>query len=76
MTREDAFKEINETQDFYVELLKDRILKESALKVKPLLLIEDGSVDFDELERKGINGNYTVIIYRQGANKPEVLKYE
>ena len=32
MTRGEAFKEINETQDFYVELLKDRILEESVLK--------------------------------------------
>lgn len=53
-----------------------KIVDKATQKVKPILLIEDGSVDFDEIEEKGINDNYAVIIYRQGSNKPEVLKYE
>ena len=37
---------------------------------KKILLVEDGSVDVEKLERDG----FYVIVYRQGANKPEFLR--
>ena len=39
---------------------------------RKLLLVEDGSVDIDQIEEDfGID----CIVYRQGANKPEWLEY-
>lgn len=40
-----------------------------ALPKDKILLVEDGSVDVDRLEGDG----FYVIVYRQGANKPEWL---
>lgn len=35
-----------------------------------ILLVEDGSVDIDKLERDG----FSVIVYRQGSKPPMLLK--
>lgn len=35
-----------------------------------ILLVEDGSVDIDKLERDG----FCVIVYRQGSKPPMLLK--
>ena len=40
-----------------------------------ILMVEDGSVDVDDLEEWCDNNDIKLIIYRQGANKPEFLKY-
>ena len=37
---------------------------------KKILLVEDGSVDVEKLEKDG----FYCIVYRQGTNKPELLK--
>lgn len=39
---------------------------------KPVIVVEDGSVDIDKLEEDG----FYVIVYRQGANPPKLLKLE
>ena len=36
-----------------------------------ILLVEDGSVDIDKLERDG----FCVIVYRQGSKPPMLLKW-
>lgn len=38
----------------------------------PLLLVEDGSVDCDELSEEGLAPG-KIVVYRQGANQPEIL---
>lgn len=40
---------------------------------KRYLLVEDGSVDTDNLIEELENENIKVIVYRQGASKPEFL---
>ena len=58
-------------EDLEVELSNEKQRKELVPKLnKPILLVEDGSVDVDRLEEDG----FYVIIYRQGTNKPEFLK--
>ena len=37
------------------------------------IAVEDGSVDIDTLEEEGLNPNGKVLVYRQGANKPEII---
>ena len=57
-------------EDLEVELSNEKQRKELVPKLnKPILLVEDGSVDVDRLEE-----GFYVITYRQGANKPEFLK--
>ena len=52
--------------------LKERVRHlETILKGK-ILLVEDGSVDIDKLEKDG----FYVINYRQGANLPQWLNKE
>lgn len=38
-----------------------------------ILLVEDGSIDLEKEEETLNKMGYKVIIYRQGANKPEIL---
>ena len=58
-------------EDLEVELSTEKQEKEFVHKLnKPILLVEDGSVDVDRLEEDG----FYVIVYRQGTNKPEFLK--
>ena len=40
-----------------------------------ILMVEDGSVDIDDLEEWCADNSIKLIVYRQGANKPEFLKY-
>lgn len=40
---------------------------------KKILLVEDGSVDVDELDAWCDQNGIKMIVYRQGANKPEFL---
>lgn len=40
--------------------------------IKNIIYVEDGSVDVDEL-REVVGSDTRIIIYRQGAPKPEVL---
>lgn len=39
----------------------------------PILLVEDGSIDCDELAEEGLAPG-KILIYRQGSNQPEILK--
>ena len=39
---------------------------------KKILLVEDGSVDIDELKKLGIN----FIVYRQGSKIPQLIELE
>lgn len=61
---------------FYIEHLKDNIIIEnnnkSNIEIIPIkfLLIEDGSVNENELKKL----NVPYLIYRQGANKPEIIE--
>lgn len=41
----------------------------------PICVVEDGSVDIDALEEDGLSSG-KVLVYRQGANKPELLIQE
>lgn len=56
------------------QLIKNCIKKntEPSIEVIPIrvLLIEDGSVDENDLEKL----NIPYLIYRQGANKPEIIE--
>ena len=52
-------------------------IKETKNTTTPkILLVEDGSVDTDDLEEwaKDNDNNIKIVIYRKGANKPEFLK--
>ena len=50
---------------------KDRITAQrKTINGKQILLVEDGSVDVDKLEKDG----FYVIVYRQGSRLPEFLK--
>lgn len=42
---------------------------------RKILLVEDGSVDVDELAEWCADNSIKLIVYRQGANKPEFLTY-
>ena len=39
-----------------------------------ILTVEDGSIDTDTLEEEGMSPG-KVLVYRQGANKPEIMNY-
>ena len=39
-----------------------------------ILMVEDGSVDVDDLAEWCADNSIKLIVYRQGANKPEFLK--
>lgn len=43
---------------------------DESVSVQNILLVEDGSVDTDKLDRLGIK----YIVYRQGSQKPEILR--
>lgn len=50
----------------------NNIIKSSQQKI---LLVEDGSVDIDDLEDWCGRQNIKLIVYRNGASKPEFLEY-
>ena len=55
-----------------VEYLEDvnRVLKiQQSLIKKPIMAVEDGSVDIEKLEKDG----FYVVVYRQGAMSPLLL---
>lgn len=54
-------------------LLMNQITEISRRIACPILCVEDGSVDIDELCEDGLSPG-KVIIYRQGSNRPELLK--
>lgn len=66
-----------EMQDPIISLtnfLNDVLIKEINERIgKRFLIVEDGSVDTDNLIEEMENNNIKVIVYRQGANKPEFL---
>lgn len=43
------------------------------MKYKQLLLIEDGSVDVEKIENDLAKSQIYIIVYRQGANIPQVV---
>lgn len=43
-------------------------------QTKKILLVEDGSVDIDNLEEWCNNQNIKLVVYRSGANKPEIIE--
>lgn len=45
-------------------------------KISKLLFVEDGSVDVDAIEDELYDMGIKVIVYRQGANKPELIDLE
>ena len=53
--------------------LMNKISKISSRIAYPCLCVEDGSVDTDELSEEGLAPG-KVLIYRQGSNRPELLK--
>lgn len=54
-----------------VELVEE--VKQNTTK---LLLVEDGSVDVDELKEFLERTNIKVVVYRQGAKMPEIIDLE
>lgn len=71
-TDRDCFVVKVETEPYpYIYPEKDLLpyIEEKTLPEK-IVLVEDGSVDVEKLERDG----FYVIVYRQGANKPEFLR--
>lgn len=58
-----------------IELVEEQIREESKRPYKKFMFVEDGSVDADELvlEMERTNPEIRVIVYRQGANRPELL---
>lgn len=42
-------------------------------KTNKVLLVEDGSVDIDDLDEWCSNHSIKLVVYRNGANKPEFL---
>lgn len=72
----ERFKELmknsKETLAQTVEYLEDanRVLKiQQSLMKKPIIAVEDGSVDIEKLENDG----FYVIVYRQKAAVPQLL---
>ncbi len=49
--------------------MKQRIKHLFFINCKPVIMVEDGSVDVDKLEEDG----FYVIVYRQGAKLPILL---
>lgn len=47
-------------------------------KIKRFLFVEDGSVDFDNLQTriKETNPEIALVLYRQGSAKPELMEVE
>lgn len=70
LDKQDPFWSGNTT---YIQLLKDFIKDLYSLDFvqNKILLVEDGSVDVDDIEE---NLGIKCIVYRQGANKPEWLE--
>lgn len=54
-------------------LLMNKISQISDRIAYPVLCVEDGSVDTDELGEEGLAPG-KLIVYRQGSNRPELLK--
>lgn len=54
------------------DVLKDLTELEKEYQKTHILLVEDGSVDDCDIDPMKELG-YKVIIYRQGANKPEII---
>lgn len=46
--------------------------KKQLKKLKKFLLVEDGSIDTDNLENWAEVQGIQIITYRQGSNKPEL----
>lgn len=45
------------------------------IKMLPTLVVEDGSVDIDNLEEEGLAPG-KVLVYRQGAQQPNIMKVD
>ena len=55
------------------EIVKSTMIYRNGLwfkENKPILLVEDGAVDIDQLEEDG----FYVIVYRQGSTPPKFIK--
>ena len=65
----------------FCEIIEDNITEEvsdnniviKSSSQQKILLVEDGSVDIDSLEEWCNEQNIKLIVYRNGANKPEWL---
>ena len=60
--------------DMFIKDLKE--LKEIDYEPRDILLVEDGSIDLEKEQQNLNKMGYKVIVYRQGSNKPEILKGE
>ena len=61
-----------------VEVIEEEILtteEQTSEPTRKILLVEDGSVNEDDLEEWCKQNGIKLIVYRQGANKPEFLTY-
>lgn len=61
--------------DIRQKLVEEQKREESQKPYKKFMFVEDGSVDTDTLiaEMERTNPEIRIIVYRQGANKPEFL---
>lgn len=59
--------------NIYTQFIKDLKNVEFELEQTKILLIEDGSIDLENEKEKLNKLGYKVIVYRSGANKPEIL---
>ena len=55
------------------EIIEDGKVQKMLNVKHKILLVEDGSVDIDDLEEWCAEQNIKLIVYRNGANKPEWL---
>ena len=53
-----------------IKQLEEEVEKLRAIVKGKVLMVEDGSVDIDKLEKDG----FYVIVYRNGATPPQYLK--
>ena len=71
--RKDLVKDLLNQQDAKIKELEAKLPESEKLRaiVKgKVLMVEDGSVDIDKLERDG----FYIIVYRNGATPPQYLK--
>ena len=57
----------------YQKILEDLENVELGLEQTKILLVEDGSIEVEENEEDLKRLGYKVIVYRKGANRPEIL---
>lgn len=73
--RKDLILDVDPENVEVIENTSVAIQEKTVPSTNKILLVEDGSVDVDDLEEWCANNGIKLVVYRQGANKPEFLEY-